>query len=627
MSNILTITPKKKEAEVSVVLHPVVTRIHNALSSLHSLKSHRFEKYWKYREEYAQRNVANKTEDGYVSYHMNTWFAIINSKIADIIANTPKYDFVALDDEGKRYKRVRELFWKYVWEVSKTDAAIMQIVLEALKYWVGFGEEVIVNKKRKVKIPNKQADGTIKYTETEICEYSGSKLNYIPWSQVYVNGSNIENTTEAIIISYWDRDEFLLTFGNDNLYKGITDADIPKGKYYYVGTWSNVLTTSGSPSATDRGASTIENDKIVSVLTYYNKYRDEYIVLANDKWINPVHTADADGVVQENIQPIPYPHKEIPLVVYTDHIIDDDIYSLGEFDITEKSRKFKDDIRSIHIEGIKAQGWIITIAPDADYDETVMKLWMRQVARVEKDSFGFWAPNVNLQSLANLEIKADEDIVVECGVDFKSQLLGQNETAARTEGRIGAAKKRINHNIKHNAYNFYERLARLRSANFEFHYKNTQAKLPVKGLEVDSKWNVEYVQNWYGLFTMEPEYFKWKISLIPVVDSLFGDTSTETKNKYLEELQLLMNMKDAQGAPVYDPKLLVEAWRGIMDGIIDIDKISWKSKDNQSPEDIMKEAWLGWVSQTEAPPQGWVPPSQQSWKPILLGSSAAPTWA
>lgn len=44
----------------------------------------------------------------------------------------------------------------------------------------------------------------------------------------------------------------------------------------------------GSPSATDRGASTVENDKIVSVLTYYNKYRDEYIVLANDKWINPI---------------------------------------------------------------------------------------------------------------------------------------------------------------------------------------------------------------------------------------------------------------------------------------------------------------------------------------------------
>ena len=126
-----------------------------------------------------------------------------------------------------------------------------------------------------------------------------------------------------------------------------------------------------------------------------------------------------------------------------------------------------------------------------------MKLGMRQIARVEKDSFGFFAPSVNLQSLDALERKADEDIVIECGVDFKAQLLGPNETAARTEGRIGAAKKRVNHNIKHNAYNFYERLARLRSANFAFHYKSSSKQLPVKGIEVDSQGNVEYVQNGY----------------------------------------------------------------------------------------------------------------------------------
>lgn len=573
-------------------------------------------------EEYAQRSTTTKTEDGYTDYHMNTWFAIVNTKIADVLSNTPKYDFVALDADGKKYKRVKELFWKYVWETSETDAAILQIVLEAFKYWVGFWEEIILNKKRTVKVPSKNSDGSITYTTTQITEYSGSKLNYIPWSQVYINGSNIENTTEAIVISYWDRDEFLMAYGNDPLYKGVTDEEVPKGKYYYVGAWTNVLSINGSPSATDRGSSTVENDKIVSVLTYYNKYRDEYIVLANDKWINPVFEEDSEWNPSENIQPIPYPHKEIPLVVYTDHIVDDDVYALGEFDITERSRKLKDDIRSIHIEWIKAQGWIITIGPDADYDETVMKLWMRQVARVEKDSFGFFTPNVNLQSLDTLERKTDEDIIVECGVDFKAQLLGPNETAARTEGRIGAAKKRVNHNIKHNAYNFYKRLARLRSANFEFCYKDTAKKLPVKGIEVDDNGNIEYVQNGYGLFTMKPEYFGWKIALIPVVDSLFGDTSTEAKTKYIETLQLLLNMKNADWTPAFDSKQLIEAGRGIIDEVIDLDKVLGKSQENLPPEDIMKNAGIGWTSQSPAPEAQGIPPSQQSGAPILLGSSA-----
>ena len=625
MSELLTIRPqKKKEAEISVNLHPVTNRIHKALTTLHALKSHRFTKYWKFREEYAMRTTKERTEDGYTSYHTNTWFALVNTKIADVISNTPKYDFIALDTEAKKYKRVKELFWKYVWTESHTDIAIMQIVFDALKYWVGFWEEIILNKKRKVKVPY-YIEGEMRYIEKEITEYYGSKLNYVPWSQVYLNGSNIENTTEAIVISYWDRDEFLMTYWNNPQFSWVNDEDIPKGKYYYVGTWSNLLTVNGSPSATDRGASTIENDKIVSVLTYYNKYRDEYIVLANDKWINPINTLDSAWAPQENIQPIPYPHKEIPIVVYTDHIIEDDIYGLWELDITENSREFKDDLRSTHIEGIKAQWWIITIGQDADFDETVMKLWMRQVARVDPESFGFFAPTVNLQSLAALEKQADEDIIVESWVDFKSQLLWVNETARRTEGRIDASKKRINHNIKHNAYTFYERLARLRSANFEFCYWDKGSQLPTKGLEVSSEWTIEYVQNGYGLFTMKPEYFKWKLALIPVVDSLYGDTSNESKTKYIETLQLLMNMKNPDGTPTFDSKLLIEAWRGIIDEVIDLDKVLGKSNDSKTPEDIMKDAGIGWTSQVPPSPDAqWVPPAQQSWAPILLGSSAKP---
>lgn len=620
MTQILSIDLSKKNDEgvsISVKLEPVVERVLHSLSKLHSLKSHRLLKYWKYREEYAQRLALWKTEDGYTNYWMNTWFAIVNSKAADVITNTPKFDFVALDNEAKKYKRVRELHWQYVWLNSRTDREIMRIVLDALKYWVGFWEEVVLNKKRKVKTPYKVWE-EIRYKEETVNEFTWCKLNHIPYSQIYVNWSSIENTTEAITISYWDRDEFLLTFWEDARYSWVTDEAIPKWKYYYVWQWSNSLTVNWTPAVTDRGWNTVENDNIVSVLTYYNKYRDEYIVLANNTWINPIVSAN-DETSQRNIQPIPYPHKEIPIVVYTDHTIDDDIYWVGEFDITERSRSLKDAVRSLHIEWIKAQAGIITIDPDSDYDETVMKLWMRQVARVEKGSLGFFAPNINLSSLENLERKVEEDLIIETWVDFKSQLFWPNETAARTEWRIAAAKKRINHNIKENAYNFYERLARLRSANIEFFYSDKQENLPVKNIEVSEDWTVEYVQNGYGLFTMKPEYLKGKMALIPVVDSLYGDTSSEKKQKYIETLQLMMNMKDKQWAPLFDNKLLIEAGRWIIDEVVDIDKVLWKSNDAKSPEEIMKEAWIT-ESQPNSP-NGWVPPEQQSGAPVLLGSS------
>ena len=52
-------------------------------------------------------------------------------------------------------------------------------------------------------------------------------------------------------------------------------------------------------------------------------------------------------------------------------------------------------------------------------------------------------------------------------------------------------------------------------------------------------------------------------------------------------------MKNADGTPSFDSKQLIEAGRGIIDEVIDLDKVLGKSKDNKSPEDIMKEAGLG----------------------------------
>lgn len=619
---------KKKEVEVTEILHPFVSRFTSTLTKLHSMKSHRMMKYWKYRDEYSQRNVSEKTEDWYTNYHLNTWFSIVNSKIAEIITNTPKFDFVALDDEAKRYKRIRELHWQYVWATSRTDTEIVKIITDALKYGVWFGEEILLRKCRTVKAPKVLADWvSYEYTEKEIVEYEGCKLEHIPYAQVYVNGSNIENSTIAITISYWDRDEFLLTFGNDPKYSWVTDDNIPKWKYYYVGQWYDSLVINWNSVWTSRASNTAENPDIVSVAKIYNKYRDEYGVIANNVWINPLTPLGIEWDKwdnRDNISPIPYPHKEIPIVVYTDHVLEDDIYGMGEFDITERSRKLQDDIRSVHLEWIKAQWGLITIDPDSDYDETVMKLGIRQVARVEKDSFWFFSPSINLQSLITLEQTVGNDLIVETWVDYRSQIFGPNETAARTEGRIAAAKKRINHNIKTNAYTFYERLARIRSANIEFFYSDKTSKLPVKWVEVSSDGTIEYVQNWYGLFTMKPEYFKWKIALIPIVDSLYWDTSSEKKQKYLETAQLLLNMRNDKGAPEFAPRTIVEAGRGIIDEVIDIDKVMWKTNDAKTPEQIMSESGIWGASQEPNPPweSGWIPPSQMSWRPVLLGSSA-----
>jgi len=66
------------------------------------------------------------------------------------------------------------------------------------------------------------------------------------------------------------------------------------------------------------GGGNAEDPYVVSVLEYWNKPKDEYIVLMNGVWINPGKNDVCQGFAS--------PSKEIPLVVYTDHYLEDSIY-------------------------------------------------------------------------------------------------------------------------------------------------------------------------------------------------------------------------------------------------------------------------------------------------------------
>ena len=84
--------------------------------------------------------------------------------------------------------------------------------------------------------------GVILWTEEEVVDYEGCKLVYVPWNNVWLNGPNIELTTEAAVVTYYDRDKFFEVFGNNPMYRGVTEDNIPEGKYYYIQDNSDKLT-------------------------------------------------------------------------------------------------------------------------------------------------------------------------------------------------------------------------------------------------------------------------------------------------------------------------------------------------------------------------------------------------
>lgn len=599
--------PKSSDKKIDVV-----TYVKDRFMYLYKLKAHRFPKHWQFRSEYAQLLQLDNTEDGFTNYYMNTWFALVNAKVAEISASTPQYDFVGLDENGRKYKKMVQKLWDWIWLSSWSNKAVTQIVRDSCIYWTWFGIEKYSKKTRKVKKPI-LTESWLSFEEEDMVEYEGCELIPLSWENVMINWNDIDSCTEAILVTHWDKDEFETEFSNKLLFSYWT---ITPWKMYYTSYGQNTITRMES---TDRRGDNSDNDNTISVIEYWNKYKDEYIVIANDIHINPYNWW---------VMPNPNPHKDIPIVVYTDHSIDGDIYWRGEYDITEKSRLLKNDSRSLMIESIKMQGGIITIDPSSDFDETVERIGLKQFARVAKEDFGHFTPTINISPLELLEKKLDEDIIIETWVDFRGQLFWPNETAERSKWRIDASRKRINSNIRENAYSFYNRLARLRVENVKTYYKGKSDLIPVKGYEITSDWISNSLGSDFGTMELTKWMLNGKIMLIPIVDSIAWDTSKIQKQKYMEMFQILINLKKADGSPLIDPAVLLDAWRGIIDDSFDLDKVLWNNIGIEN--DVNKMLAERGLPNPSAPKdvnwqplQQGVPPAQQSGKAIMLPSAAA----
>jgi hypothetical protein len=105
------------------------------------------------------------------NYHINVGFALVETKTAEVYASTPKYDFVGIDDEGRKNKRLMEKVWEWIWKSSNTDKAVGKTIRDAMNYGSGFAREVFMDIKRIVKVPSTDAEGNITLEDKEIQVY------------------------------------------------------------------------------------------------------------------------------------------------------------------------------------------------------------------------------------------------------------------------------------------------------------------------------------------------------------------------------------------------------------------------------------------------------------------------
>lgn len=578
-------------------------KVENRLTLLHSYKAELISKARDWDKKYLGQ--LTWTADPYKSnFNTNTIFSIVNAKAAEILTGIQEYDFIPLDDDWFRNVKAIKKIWEYEWLSSKTDKQLSQVIYSSLKKWDWFMYEWLRRITRKIKNPSIAEDWTIIFKEEEIVDYDWIYCEYIPWENIYFDGDNIDNSNEAIWIKHWDRQAFIDSFSSNPNYYKVND-ELPIGKFYYI--WDNSSISVNWD---------LNNENIISELRYYNKSRDEFIVLAN-------------GVEVCNM-PIPYKHKELPFCKFEDYKVDNRFYSMWEYELLEKDEAYKDALRALSIDVIKAQFWFTVISPDADFDEATIEIGTNSFARIDPRDISHFSPSINASSIQNAEAVVDNDIIIKSWIDFRSNVLWAGETATKTAAKQQSARKRVNLNLKLNGYSFFERLARLRMSNLQLIYSSSVKKIPIKWWSINAKWVFKPLNGWYWTFTVKPEFIKWNFNIIPITESILWISNEREKNKLLEFAQIAWNMMWLDGKPIINPVNLVEELSKRFG--VDYEKLTAKWLNNKSAEDIIKEAenMANWTISDSTNPQSpdYIPAEQRSWamrNVPILGSSAAPS--
>ena len=521
-------------------------------------------------------------------YATNVGFSVKTAKDAELLAGMQEYNFIPLSDEARRKVELLKHIWNYHWLVSKTDKRLSRVIPEATTTGTGWMYEGLKTFKRTVNTPSLNEDWEIEYKKEVIPDYSWVWCEFIPFENFFIDGTDIENSNEAIWVKFWDRDEWI---NEHKLMNGYTTIDIPMNKTYtYIG---------NNETDPKKGQ---DDDSIITEMRYYNKSKDEFIVLVNWKEVHSSH--------------IPYTHKELPFLPYYDYQVEGRIWGMGEFELLAEDIIYKDAIRSLSIDVIKAQMGVMAINDDIDFDENTFEYGPFSYMKVDDISgIKHLSPSISTNALDNAEQKVDSDIISKTWIDYKSQILTPWETATKTAAKSQTLKKRINLNLKINWYSFFERLSRLRLSNIRLHHSNKEVEIPVEGWNIKEDWTFEPLNGWYGSFTVKPDVVVDNYNIVPITESILWVTEERDKAKWLEAAQILWGIIWADGQPVFPWEKI---WEMLSDLLwIDFLKLSWASNANKSWEQLLQEFNNSsqWISNDATNPNNpnFIPPEQRSW--------------
>lgn len=250
--------------------------------------------------------------------NIEDWQAIVHNPftrnkvlaiLAKVVRVLPIAEFTARGDEDTRKATILNDLYTYAEDVDDYEELMMFLLLEAIVKGTGIGYEGMTRREKKIRIVKNVNDEIIITEEVE----KTTKLfgAVVPLEEFYPSTVGIRNI-KSMPYCFWRREmthsKFMADYGN------YAKAQLVQPQR----TWSP---DEHKPYYVDY-ISTDVIDGNVEVIRYYNKDNDEYVIIANGIWLNPILKGkapkkDEDGNMEvetreEVISPLPFNHKELP---------------------------------------------------------------------------------------------------------------------------------------------------------------------------------------------------------------------------------------------------------------------------------------------------------------------------
>ena len=376
-------------------------------------------------------------DDGRTNIVLPLSTMLIETKLSEELENRPDMYFEGQTDEDiPKVPILEDVVKRHVWEKTYMDDVLFESFFEKDLYGQSWISPQYVKKKRWVKLRKLDDEKNLTWNEKEVCYQDDIYVKGYKNDEVWVEPvPDLRKAGYCVLKDeYSSLDSFQDDF-SDDIYKNI--EFVKPGAWYY--------SKGGDISITKQVRNALVNERII-VLLFYHKFKDEHVIYANG--------------VEIFHGPLPYDHKELPLIQMIDRYRPDSLYHKGETELCSGLFALLNAVFNTSIDALKyAISPMLVIPPGSNFNEDEI---VARPGLVVKANLG------NFQQLKLGQIPPEATEIRETLLDMISwstgvnirQLLGEptSTTATVAALRKEALSRRINLNLRLNEGRGFKRL-------------------------------------------------------------------------------------------------------------------------------------------------------------------------